>query len=93
MTIGDVMLSLLTSVLGSILGTLILQRLGREKRPPLWHQPDATSPVAKKDPCGNQPQGISFFWLSMTIVDFYTQYNTFMLFCKDKFLTPPPHSR
>ena len=42
MTIGDVMLSLLTSVLGSILGTLILQRLGREKRPPLWHQPDAT---------------------------------------------------
>lgn len=29
MTIGDVVLSLLTSVLGSILGTLILQRLGR----------------------------------------------------------------
>ena len=29
MTIGDIMLSLLTSVLGSILGTLILQRLGR----------------------------------------------------------------
>ncbi len=28
MTIGDVMLSLLTSVLGSILGALILQRLG-----------------------------------------------------------------
>ena len=29
MTIGDIVLSLLTSVLGSILGTLILQRLGR----------------------------------------------------------------
>lgn len=29
MTIGDVVLSLLTSVLGSMLGTLILQRLGR----------------------------------------------------------------
>ena len=29
MTIGDVMLSLLTSVLRSILGALILQRLGR----------------------------------------------------------------
>ena len=29
MTIGDIMLSLLISVLGSILGTLILQRLGR----------------------------------------------------------------
>lgn len=29
MTIGDVVLSLLTSVLGSILGTLILQRLER----------------------------------------------------------------
>lgn len=29
MTIGDVVLSLLTSVLGSILGTMILQRLGR----------------------------------------------------------------
>ena len=29
MTIGDVMLSLLTSVLGSILGALILQSLGR----------------------------------------------------------------
>ena len=29
MTIGDVMLSLLTSVLGSILGALILQRPGR----------------------------------------------------------------
>ncbi|EHG21592.1 hypothetical protein HMPREF9334_01009 [Selenomonas infelix ATCC 43532] len=29
MTIGDIMLSLLTSVLGSILGALILQRLGR----------------------------------------------------------------
>ena len=28
MTIGDIMLSLLTSVLGSILGALILQRLG-----------------------------------------------------------------
>ena len=29
MTIGAIVLSLLTSVLGSILGTLILQRLGR----------------------------------------------------------------
>ena len=29
MTIGDIVLSLLTSVFGSILGTLILQRLGR----------------------------------------------------------------
>ncbi len=29
MTIGDIVLPLLTSVLGSILGTLILQRLGR----------------------------------------------------------------
>ena len=29
MTIGDVVLSLLNSVLGSILGALILQRLGR----------------------------------------------------------------
>lgn len=28
----------------------------------------------------------------MTIVDFYTQYNTFMLFCKDKFITPPLRS-
>lgn len=42
MTIGDIVLSLLTSVLGSILGTLILQRLGRWMQPPLWHQPDAT---------------------------------------------------